>query len=271
MSNEVTVKQNQDVAVNQTQTSGILASDVIIPQLLLMQGLSDFVTERKAQFGDIVRSTTAEKVGDPDKAIDFIPLAAPKSAWVLEQKNSQGKFEYRRTIDRNASNETAPWSYMGDVGGNEVLPGTPGATEWRRVKRLSVYAILPQDIAAEAAELAKIAKGEMPDLSKALCPVMISFRSTSFNAGKDIVTFFTQAASFNMDAWKYMLKLSCYLEKNDQGTFYVYKVDRAHPKPVPADQLATVQKWASIVSNTQVRVHEPVEGASAVVSDAGVC
>lgn len=255
--------------------AGILATDVIIPQLLLMQGTSDFVKERKANLGDIVRSTSAEKVGDPDGAIDFIPLAPPRAAWVLEQKNAAGKFEYHKTMPRTAANETLPWNYFGDKDGNEVAQGTNGSTEWRRVKRLSLFAILPKDIDAEAAEMAKAAKGEMPDLSKALTPVMISFRSTSFNAGKDVVTFFTQAASFRMDAWKYMLKLTCFLDKNDQGSFYVWKVDRTKPLAVKPESLETVKRWAEIVNGSNdLKVDEAADSEAtgpAPAMNNGVC
>ena len=251
------------------QLQGILASDVIVPQIILMQGTSDFVKERKAQLGDIVRSTTAEKLGDPDKGVDFIPLAPPMSDWVLEQKNASGKFEYRSTMPRNSSNEMLPWLYTADAKGNEVAPGTVGSSEWRRVKRLKLYAILPCDIAAEKVEKDKILLGEMPDISKALTPVMLSFRSTSFNAGKDVVTFFTQAASFGMDPWRYVLKLNCFLDKNDLGSYYVYSVDRKKPVAVCADCVGVIQMWAKIVTSQTIVTHEPSEAEANVVVNAG--
>ncbi len=259
MTKEIATKKNETAMTmsDQVGSKEILASDVLIPRLLLMQGMSDFVKERKAQLGDIIRSTTMEVVGGPGKDFEFIPLAPPKTEFVFEQKTG-ARFEYRFKIPRTPKNEDLPWSYYGDKTGQEVSPGTNGATEWRRVKLLSLYVLLPADIDAETAEHLKAEKGEMPDLSKALTPAMIAFRSTSYNAGKDIVTFFTQAMTFKTQAWKYSLKASCVMETNDQGSYYVWKIDRVKPKPVLADHLEKVRYWAELVGTRadSLKTHE---------------
>lgn len=238
------------------QVSKILAADVVVPRLLLMQGTSDFVKDRKATLGDMVRSTTAEKLGDPDKMIQIIPLAEPTPTWIIEfrQVGAQ-RWSFKGIEPRTALNDGLPWKFEADKDGKPLAAGQPSNFEWRRVKCLTLYALLPADIDAFRAEEEKAARGEMPDISKALTPIVISFRSTSFKAGKEVITFFTDVAQFRMPAWKFSIGLGCYLDKNDQGTYYVFKVDRKST-PVAKENLDKVEYWANIVASTTLRVDE---------------
>ncbi len=261
--NEVAVKENTAVAVSPPPQApqGILASDVIVPRLLLMQSTSEFVKDRKATMGDIVRSTNQEKLGDPDTFLDFIPLAEPAPTWIKEKRIAgTQRWEFAGIEPRTASNDTLPWKFNADKDGKLLNENEKSTHEWRRLKCLSLYAILPADVEAFNAEMVKANEGAMPDLSKALTPVMIGFRSTGFPAGKEVSTFFTQAQSFKKQAWEYTIKLSCFLDKNDQGTFYVFKVDRSKPAPVKSEYLEQVKFWASIVRTTVLRVDDAEEG-----------
>jgi hypothetical protein len=245
---EVTVQQAQTPAVQApTQLQGIVPEDIVIPKILLMQGLSELVKDRKAQFGDIVRSSNGEKLADMKSRLDFIPLSLPESTFVIEV-NKTGKFEYKKTIPRNSSNSGLPFNFTSDGDGNEVAPNSPNSFQAKRVKRMTFYALLPQDIKADRAERAKAEKGEFPDLSKMLMPVLISCRSTSFSAGKEVLTFFTMAASFKMPAWKAILSLGCYEEDKGKGSYYVMDVDRSKLKQVAEEDLPIVQHWADVVS-----------------------
>lgn len=254
--NQVEVKQATPLAVVEPQatTQEVLSSDIIIPKLLLMQGLSDFVTERKAGLGDVVRSTTVEKLGNPETAIDFIPLKATMG-WIEQEKVGQ-KFEYRKAVARTAQNENYPWSFWRNANGAEFdRPGQMGATEWRRVKTIDVFALLPSDIDAFEKEMAKAkSTGEMPDLTKTILPVVISFRSTSFNAGKTVATFFAQVAEMATHApqvrsYAYTLPLGCVAEKNDKGSFYIFKVGQ--PKKLDAKYLPYAERWVNTLNSVK--------------------
>lgn len=257
----VTAPQNTALATMPERTvvmEGLVPSDIIIPKVLLMQGLSDFVAKRQANLGDIVRSTTGEKLGNPEKPVEFIPLSFPQSYWVIEQKIN-GKFKYKTTVPRDAKNSGDEWTFWSDQNGNEVSKSTLNAIESRRVQRLACYALLPSDIEAELAEKKKAENGEMPDLSKALTPVLLSFRSLSFKAGKEVVTFFTQAASFKTQAWRYVLKLTCHHEQNDKGQFYLLGVDRNKPPVVKEELLPVVEYWVNVVNSQNLVVDEAHE------------
>jgi hypothetical protein len=230
--------------------AGIIPTDVLIPRLLLMQGQSDFVQERKAQQGDIVRSDTVEKRGDPDNTVEFIPLSQTP-VWFIENKPPKGqRFEFRGKVPRTAMNARDQWQYSADSEGKEVPMGDPRAFgEWRRVQGVEVFALLPKDIDNFQAELDKAAKGETPDLSRALTPVVITFRSTGMSAGKAVVTHFTRAAQFRQKPYNFSLELACFLDSNDDGSFYVFELRGAAPKPIADKYKEAVTYWANLIES----------------------
>lgn len=243
---EVATRGSTSPAVMNQAASGILRTDILVPYIIMGQGQSDAVQEKKVQLGDIYRSTNAQILGNPDKPVEAIFLHYPKANWVIEQKTGS-KFQYRKTIPRNASNETLEWGFWADNDGNEMKAGEKNATEWRRVKQLMVFALLPQDIKAQEEEMKKVELGEAPDPSKALTPVIFSFRSYGYKAGKEICTFFTQANSMNVPIWWYSIEAGNYLDKNDEGAFYVWHVDRNKSKAIPMAMRPVVEKWATLV------------------------
>lgn len=225
----------------------ILGAAIVVPKVLLMQGLSEAVADGKAVMGEMIRSTTTEKLGNAEKPVEFIPLTY-NLTWVNTEKVGQ-KFEYRGQEPLTAANNDLPWEYekMG--------------TTWKRTKSLNLFALLPQDIVAEKAELEKAKNGEMPDPDKALLPVMICFRSTSFNAGRDIITHFAKAKKFNLPGYVSTMNLKCYKEKNDQGTFYIFEVDKGG-KTLPED-FETCNYWRNLVGSQKVKVDESDESPQA--------
>lgn len=253
--NDITKKETETAltAANTVGGEDILSSSIIIPKLLLMQGLSEFVNDRKAQQGDMVRSTTGEKLGDLEVPVEFIPLTFTNT-WILNEKIG-GKFEYRGQEPMTAKNQDLPWEFKKD------------GADWRRIKSLNVYALLPKDIRAEAEELKKAASGEMPDPDKALLPVMISFRSTGYSAGKSISTHFAKAKTFGLKGYVSVMKLKCYQEKNDKGAFYVFSVENAG-KTLKED-LVVCEKWYTLLTsqNVNIQVDESEDLVSTVVPD----
>lgn len=241
------------------QEQEVLNSDIIIPQLYLMQGLSTFVAERKAQIGDIVRSTTAEKVGDDKAPLSFIPLKLTNNWTIFEkvpgQKNQEAKWEFRGMAARTAANEADPYEFEKD------------GTTWKRVKTINVFALLSKDIASFIEEMKK----DVIDIEKTLMPVVISFRSTSFNAGRTVATFFTKIRSnlqYNksLAPYKYELPLSCSLDENDKGKYFVYEVGAS--KPLDASLLAEASKWYQILNTANdIKIDTSIEeGGSAKAS-----
>lgn len=224
--NEVMKKESTELTnYNPSNTPQVLQSNIVIPKVLLMQGLSDLVSERKAVQGDIVRSVTAEKLGDDKTPLEFIPLTF-KDLWLVseDQKGDGKKYEFRRYEDRTHANENAEWDYK------------ENGTNWKRTKVLNVFALLPKDIDAQKEMMDAFEKtGEMPDVDKVLLPVMIQFKNTSFKAGKEVATLFAKAESiarkYNkpVPAYGTTMRLSCVPDKNDKGSFFVFKAEKSGP------------------------------------------
>lgn len=249
--NQVAKTQSNSMMTQSDQRGGneeILRQDVIIPKLLLMQGLSDFVGQRKAQAGDFVRSTNVEKLGDDKTPVEFIPITFTNE-WRLEEYIN-GKYEFRGREPRNAKNEDSPWDFE------------QNGTKWKRTKTTNVFALLPADIDSEQKEIER-AKNEndMFDLNKVLMPVVIAFRSTGYNAGKAVVSHFAKAASmveYGAKAQGYTLLLKCNQEKNDKGQFYVPEVISTG-KRVSKESLEKALKWVTILQSTPVIIDESDE------------
>ena len=233
---EAAVAERPTAAVGapQADTSGqnILSSDILLPRILLMQGLSPLVSEkRKFAIGDIIRSISEEKIGDDKHPIKFIPLRFD-NFWVVKEAKSPGKKQkFVRLEPRNAKNETLEWDFV------------ENGKQMQRVKALNVLALLESDI-----ERAKEKTEDgLPDLNKTLLPVMISFQSTSYKAGQSVVTHFAAARKNNVAPYRYGLTLECYQDKNDQGVFMVWKVGPSYPASQDAVKEAT--EWVHELKN----------------------
>lgn len=246
MSNALTKSDTQQLA----ETGGpnhqeILRSDVVVPQVLLMQGLSELIANKavglkgeRIETGDFVRSTNGEILAASGKALEFIPLMYT-SAWIMTELVGK-KYEFRGYEPRTARNEDLPWDFE------------KNGSQWRRTKVMNVFALLPQDVAAEQTAMKKFKEtGEVPDLDANLLPVVIQFKSTGFAAGKNIATHFAKAqqgAHMGQRAYHYKLSLTAAEQENDKGQFYVPEVSGRAVKASP-EEIGAATRWVSTLGD----------------------
>lgn len=243
MTKEVVVKESTALAKGGPAwgSEGIDASDVVIPKLLLMQGQSEFVAAGKVKAGDIVKSTTGDLLGGAAGGVEIIPFMTFKT-WVLSEF-SGSRYEFRGVEPITAENV------------NEPLEWNVGSKAWRRDRCLNFYVLLPADISKEMKALKKLEeKGELPDPGDALLPCVLSFRRTSYGAGKDLATHFMKAATFNVPPAVSKFKLLSKLEKNDQGTFYIFTIEPAGKSS--EEEINACKKWYEVISHTKVKVDD---------------
>jgi hypothetical protein len=266
-------------AANAVNQSEIVASDVLVPRLLLMQGTSPFVTGRKAQLGDMVRSTTGEILGNPDKPVDLIPLKMVNSWIMFETAKSAGttqpafRGQEPRGAVRNAqgiitgSNEDLPWDY------------TENGKEMFRRKAITLYALVPSDVEKYNKELqTALETGEAPDLTKTVLPIVLTFQSTSFkHAGKKCASFFNSvrvnaakmSGKMTIAPFQYMLTLSCREEKKGTNVWYVYDFT-GNPRAVKDEAVRSeAATWAMMINAGQVRTDDSGEVAEESSSSVG--
>jgi hypothetical protein len=174
----------------------VSSKDLIIPKILAMQGLSDFVTEGKAKFGDFVDSVSGEVLGSVDKPIKFVPFYMEKVWIISSRKKGEKKYEFDRYEAVTPANENAyPFE--------EVI----GDTEFKYEYTHQYYVLRPEDTSM---------------------PYVLSFKSTSLRAGKVLSTQMyirNRAAGLNPAA--ITMELGGKKEKNDNGTFVVMEVKPA--------------------------------------------
>lgn len=103
MNTEVAVNKESNLSVNVMDIGAfgienIISSDLRIPKILLMQNMSDLVSEGKAAPGDLVNSFEQIKIGDAKSPLQIIPFHFTNT-WTVK-KEVNGKMEFARIEDR---------------------------------------------------------------------------------------------------------------------------------------------------------------------------
>lgn len=194
--NDVTVNQESEsesvvttVGMDAFGEGPISGQDVVIPKILAMQGLSNFVTEGQARFGDFVDSVSGEVLGSIDKPIEFIPFLLEKT-WIISVKKGD-KFIFDRYEPVTVANENKPWTEV--VGGVEI----------KNEKCYQYYCLLPHDTSL---------------------PYVIAFKSTSAKAGRELATqMYVKNKAVGKVPPAKIMKLSGTKDEKDGNKFIVMK------------------------------------------------
>lgn len=196
-------------------SENISGQDLVIPKLLVMQGMSKAVSDGLAAVGDIVDSLTMKKVGNRKEPVSFIPFYTYKT-WIESRKKGE-KFEYVRQVPMDATNEDLPVEYK------------DGETIMRRDRCINVYVLLSRDLKSD----------------EAVMPYMISFRRTSYQAGKVLSTLIKKLAEFNKPAASKTFSLNVADKENEKGKFCILGV--GEEGVTPNASMAIAYRWYKTV------------------------
>lgn len=227
MSKEI-VAQNQEtelmaVPEGSWGTENISSQDLLISKMLLMQPLSTLVVDGKATPGDMVDSVSQQILGNKNKPVEIIPIHMTKT-WSIF-KNVGGKFEYDHMEPITPANEQQPYEFTVD------------GVQYQRNKDMNFFVLLRSE-AKEASAF----------------PRVITFRRTSSMAGRNLATHFAKAAMEKMPPAAYAFNVSCTMEKNDKGSYFVYHVERTTRTEVP--EIAAAYRWYKTLQTQTHRVDE---------------
>lgn len=189
----------------------ITAEDILIPRLLLMQPMSDFVTEGTCKFLDVIDSLERTKVLANEKiALELVVFGQFKT-WRVEHDG-----EFFRTYPFTADN--AAWEYetVQEIEGKEVVV--------TNIITYNYYVLSAEDIKAGKA-----------------FPYVVSFKSSSKNAGKALGAHLMRLSSQNKPSAAQIFKLTSKKETNDKGTFAVFEITPG--RATTEEELATTYKW----------------------------
>lgn len=210
-------------SLNEWGQGEISARDLIIPKILVMQGLSDLVSENKAKLGDLVDNVEQKVLGGFDKPIEVVPFHMEKKYIISRRKKGEAKFEFER--------------YEDYAGQEYPFEKAEGEDLIKYEYTLQFYVLRPEDTSM---------------------PYVLSFKSTSLRAGKVLSTqMFVRNRAAGLAPAAYVIELSSKKEKNDKGTFAVMEVK---PKGRTAPELEKeALNWFKVIKAGSHKVAETDE------------
>lgn len=218
MSNELTTTQTTELTTAQDLSAwgqaDVSASDLVLPKILLMQGLSELVAQGNAKMGDIINSLTSEVIGGEKSPIKILPFFCRKS-WLIE-KWTGSKYEYDKVIP--------------DIGERLPYEEEIGGTRYKNSHQYEFFVLT----------------------SDKSIPHVMTFRGKSHKAGKQLFTqMYVVNKSLGKVPAAFWIDLGCNRDKNDKGTFMVWTFKPSNPSS-DAD-LKDCLNWIPIVSTVEVK------------------
>ena len=210
------------------------ADNIIIPRILLMQAMSEKVTQGEAKFGEL-RDTLENKMhGNEANPLEVIPFHSFETIAVQEVTSAGRRFVANLPARGNEGK-----AYEETVDGKNLI----------NMYTCNIYCLLPQEIA------------EGMDL-----PYLLTFRSTSVRCGKKINTImYMRNLAAGRDPWAAVIKLSVTKTQNDKGTFGVFDV--ARQRASTPEEMARCAHWFNVVHAGKTEIAEEKEAEPAPVSD----
>jgi hypothetical protein len=197
MNTEVTKVQNTAVAnipAGQWGFENVLAEDIRIPKLLLVQQMSDMATNEKinARPGEIRESFEGRLMATKEKPLQIIPFYTTNT-WTVSRKVN-GKWEFDHIDERTSDNSTREYE--------ETLDGEL----YKNEKTLNIFALI---------------KGENLTI-----PYMISMKGFSMKLAGN--KFLSMGAVIRAEGEAYahrVFNLSSQAVENDKGKFFAYSIE----------------------------------------------
>lgn len=195
--------------------------DIVIPKILLMQPMSELVTDGVARIGEYRDSLNTERVLGSDKVPVELIIFGTFKTWI-EFKDG----EYLATKRWEPSNA--------DLAKEEIMED---GSVLSRDKVLNFYCLVPKDIA-----------GGEP------FPFVLACRRTSALAGRELNTHIKKLSMFKKPSAAKVFALTSYKETNDKGTFFVSTVKVLRDST--NEEQAAAYEWYKALAKSKVRIDE---------------
>ena len=202
----------------------VTSEQIIIPKIMLMQPMSDLVTDGIAKIGEFRSSLDKETLLGSDKSPVEIIVFGSFNTW---QVFVDGK--YATSVSITPENVHAPRAEVG-----------PGGEKITRSRVLNFYCLLPKDIK----------NGEA-------FPFVLSCRGTSEKAGRVLSTHFMKLKMFNKPTAAWVFGLKSIKETNEKGTFFVMDIEKLRDSTEA--ELGAAYQWYTVLQKTAVKVDESSE------------
>lgn len=221
------VQQPQAPAVQDPDASwgseNVDSKDLLVPKILVMQGLSQLVADGSANVGQIRESLGGTLLGGKEKPVELIAFSSFRT-WVCFEKIND-KDEYTGTMPITPENEGLPI--------NEIVNGL----EVRRDKCLNFYVLVADEVKSGMA-----------------FPYVVSFRRTSAQAGKKLSTFAAKFKAFGKPMACKTMMLKAVPIENDKGKFFGFDIELG--RDTSPEELKEARKWYDAFKTSNVKVDD---------------
>lgn len=221
MSNVTKKESNLPAAPHIQGQPYLSSSDLVIPRINLMQATSEQVKKRKAQFGDIVDSSSEAVIGSAEKPIEIIPFSVTK-VWNVFKGTRDTKpidREFLRTETVTAANDNLPFE------------GTEDGFSIVREKVYNVFCILTEDLMG--------------------LPYILSLRRTSSKVAKAIITqMYFRNTQAKLPPYASVVELGAKEESGDNGSYMVFTAKMK--RLANQDEKDVCENWLNQISAMKV-------------------
>jgi hypothetical protein len=203
--------------------------DILIPKLMLTQGLTKAVAKGKAKVGTYINSINLADMGDKVEAL----VIQSYKVWQVYKVVPKKADEYVETLDYYG-NENLEYNYELD------------GVAYKRKQVLGFYCLLLDEIKQGLA-----------------FPYIIDFKGASKSAGRELTSYFAKLRSINLPSFAKVFTFGTELVE-DEHTYYVKTVDIG--RDITREELGAVKNWIGELKENKenIRVHDeeeaPVEG-----------
>jgi len=216
-------------------TEEVTADDVVIPKLLLMHGQSELVLDGTCNIGDIIKSTDHTKLGDRNDPVAVIPFMMYKT-WVTNELVGK-KYEWRGEEPLTPANSSDAWEYYMYKGAEYPIDTDDkevrkGGVAWRRDRAYNFYALLVSEL----------------ESGKTRLPIRLQFKRTSWKAGKQIASFFSECSMDKVPPAIKQWNISSEVIKGEENTYQIFTVKMGANSKV--DQIHRCKDWYLEINKT---------------------
>ena len=202
--------------------------DIIVPKILLMQGLSEMVADGDAKMGEFRNSLEKEVVlGSDKKPVEVIIFGSYKTVQIFIDG------EYTKTETWTPAHTDLAWE--------EVLEG--GGTI-KRTTCQNYYCILPSEVA----------DGEA-------FPFILTFKGMSFRGGQMIATRIQKMARFKKPSAAKVFAIKAIKTKNEKGTFFIMEGNPVRDSTIK--EIKEAFGWHQTFMKANVKAHAEGEEETA--------
>lgn len=221
MSKEIVKKEETVVATfvaPEFTPEAMNVEDIAFPRIMMLQPISESVTDGKYAAGDIIDSATGEILGGVSKSVEIIPLRCRKYYKVTKKVDGKSKF-VRIEMINSAQDMQKDWNFIEN---DEQLQRRPV---------MEVFVLVP---GKDLPYIFRIAGMSFKGMSK-------QFYTNAF-----ILPASQRKAPFVRS-----LMINAKKERNDKGTYFVYSF--VNGKLSDQDTYAVANQWYESTKNTKIK------------------